>query len=215
MSNVVEVVNSRSVINGMKGLFFLMIFKYYDFVKFFSIDYMYGVLFGVIKVLINFWMSGSNSKERFLISFNILIIDDRFKRIKLLFYIIRVFRIILSYIKYWKVLELRIWFFFYFFLILCDIFDEKYFYYFVFFVEGIYFLCIDCIIFEDLEKSKILFLYFVYMFSLMYGERYVILNMYFFLYLFECVEDLGLLWVYLCFLYENVNGLFIEFFYGI
>lgn len=83
-------------------------------------------------------------------------------------------------------------------------------------MEGIYFLCIYCIIFEDLEKSEIWFLYFVYMmFSLMYGERCVIFNMYFLLCLFECVEDLGLLWVYLCFLYDNVNGLFIEFFYGI
>lgn len=113
---------------------------------------MNGVLFGVIIVLINFWMKGRNSKDRFLILFNILIIDDCFKNIKLLFYLIRVFRIILSYIKYWKVLELRIWFFFYFLLILCDIFDENYFYYLYFLWKGFIF-CVYIVLFLKIWRK--------------------------------------------------------------
>lgn len=82
MRNAVEAVNSRSVINGMKGPYFLMTLKYCDFVKSSSIDYMHCVLLGETKVLINLWTSGSNSKDRFSISSNISIIDDRLKRIK-------------------------------------------------------------------------------------------------------------------------------------
>eukprot|EP00105_Crassostrea_gigas_P038741 XP_019922889.1 PREDICTED: uncharacterized protein LOC105328585 [Crassostrea gigas] len=214
MSNAVEAVNSRSVINGMKGPSFLMTLKYYDFVKSSSIDYMHGVLLGVTKVLINLWTSGSNSKERFSISSNISIIDDRLKRIKPPSYITRVPRTISSHIKYWKASELRTWLFFYSLPILCDILDEKYFHHFASFVEGIYLLCTDCITPEDLEKSKILLSYFVHMFSSMYGERYVTLNMHSLLHLPECVEDLGPLWVYSCFPYENANGLLTELFHG-
>lgn len=65
MNNAVEAVNSRSIINGIKGPSFLMTLQYYDFVKSSSIDYMHGVLLGVTKLLINLWTSGGNSKYMF------------------------------------------------------------------------------------------------------------------------------------------------------
>lgn len=90
---------------------------------------MNGVLLGVTTVLINLWTKGRNSKDRFSISSNISIIDDRLKNIKPSSYLTRVPRTISSHIKYWKASELRTWLFFYSLPILCDILDENYFHY--------------------------------------------------------------------------------------
>ncbi|CAG2245020.1 unnamed protein product [Mytilus edulis] len=207
-------VHNGTLLNGYKGIIFLMAFKYYDFVKSSSIDYMHGVLLGITKLLINLWTNGSNSKEYFSISSSISIIDERLKRIKPPSYITRVPRTISNHIKYWKASELRTWLFFYSLPILCDILPENYFHHYSCFVEGIYLLCTDCITPDDLKRSQTMLSYFVHMFTALYGQRYMTLNMHSLLHLPECVEDLGPMWVYSCFPYENANGLLTKLFHG-
>ncbi|KAK3107860.1 hypothetical protein FSP39_023692 [Pinctada imbricata] len=214
IDNSIEAVNTRSVVNGMKGPSFLMTLSKYDFVRSSSIDYMHGVLLGITKLLINLWTSGSHSKEKFSISSSISVIDERLKKIKPPSYVTRIPRTISNHLKYWKASELRNWLFFYSLPILCDILSERYFIHYAAFVEGIYLLCTDCIMPEHLRRSKTLLSYFVHMFSSMYGERYLTLNLHSLLHLPECVEDLGPLWVYSCFPYENANGLLTQLFHG-
>lgn len=214
INDAVEAIQNQTVTHGIKGPSFLMTLKHYDFVKSSGIDYMHGVLLGITKLLINLWTLGSNSKAVFSISTSINIIDDRLKMIKPPSYITRVPRTISNHIKYWKASELRTWLFFYSLPILRDILSSKYFLHYASFVQGIYLLSSDSIAPEDLQKSKLLLSYFVHMFSSLYGERYLTLNMHSLLHLPECVEDLGPLWVYSCFPYENANGLLTQLFHG-
>ena len=214
IKDAVEAMNTKKVVNGIKGPSFLMTLKHYNFVRSSSIDYMHGVLLGITKLLINLWTSGSYSKERFSVSSYISVIDGRLKKITPPSFITRAPRTISNHIKYWKASELRTWLFFYSLPILCDILSEKYFLHYASFVEGIYLLSSDCVTKDDLGRSKTLLSYFVHMFSSMYGERYLTLNMHSLLHLPECVEDLGPLWVYSCFPYENANGLLTKLFHG-
>lgn len=39
----------KCIVNGYKGKFWFMYLKYFDFVKSFVIDYMYGVCLGIVK----------------------------------------------------------------------------------------------------------------------------------------------------------------------
>lgn len=41
---------------GVKGIFFLMFFLKFDLIKGIGIDYMYCVLFGVVKMIFGFWI---------------------------------------------------------------------------------------------------------------------------------------------------------------
>lgn len=102
-----------------------------------------------------------------------------------------------SFFKYWKASVFRTWVFFYSLPILCDILDEKYFHHFASFaVRILSFLHRLYYTWRFGKKVKILLSYFVHLFSLMYGEKYVTLNMHSLLHLPECVEDVGPLWLY-------------------
>ncbi|CAG2191594.1 unnamed protein product [Mytilus edulis] len=72
----------------------------------------------------------------------------------------------------------------------------------------------NCITPDDLKRSQTMLSYFVHMFTALYGQRYMTLNMHSLLHLPECVEDLGPMWVYSCFPYENANGLLTKLFHG-
>lgn len=47
---------------------------------------------------------------------------------------------------------------------------------------------------------------FVFNILVLYGDRYVIFNVYFLLYIIDRVVDLGFFWVFLCFYFEDFNG---------
>jgi hypothetical protein len=51
-------------------------------------------------------------------------------------------------------------------------------------------------------------------FPSLYGDKFLPLNMHSLMHLPKCVEDLGPLWVYSCFPFENVNGHLMELFHG-
>ncbi|XP_063425300.1 uncharacterized protein LOC134708578 [Mytilus trossulus] len=205
---------SRKTFKGIKGPSFLMTLKSYDYVKSSSIDYMHGVLLGIGKLLIKLWIGSSHSKEKFSISSYVDIIDERLLKIKPPSVITRVPRSLSEHFKYWKASEIRSWLQFYSLPVLCDILPEEYFMHFACYVQGIYLLSSDSISPVDLQKSQSLLSYFVHMFPSLYGERYVTLNMHSLLHLTQCVKDLGPLWVYSCFPFENINGVLMELFHG-
>lgn len=91
----------------------------------------------------------------------------------------------------------------------------RFLYYYCVLLEVIFLLNQLSIFVEDIVKSECLLNYFVYMFFCLYGERYMIINMYLLFYFFDMVCKIGLLWVILYFLFEFVNGEFLKLFYGI
>lgn len=214
LRDAVLATENRKTVNGIKGPSFLMTLKSYDFVKSTSIDYMHGVLLGIGKLLINLWISSTHSKEIFSISNYVEVIDQRLLQIRPPSIITRVPRSLSDHFKYWKASELRSWLFFYSLPILHDILPGKYLLHFACFVEGIFLLCTDSVTSTDIEKSSKLLSYFVHMFPSLYGERYITLNMHSLLHLPQCVTELGPLWVYSCFPFENINGTLMELFHG-
>ena len=214
VTDVLETLQQKKTTNGIKGPSFLMALNAYDFVKCTAIDYMHGVLLGISKLLIKLWIGSSNSKERFSVSAYVDIIDERLTKIKPPSFITRIPRTISDHFKYWKASELRSWLFYYSLPVLSDILPAAYFLHYACLVEGIYLLCTDCVTSSDLQKSYTLLAYFVHMFPTMYSERYLTLNMHSLLHLPKCVEELGPLWVYSCFPFEDINGTLLDLFHG-
>ncbi|VDI64263.1 Hypothetical predicted protein [Mytilus galloprovincialis] len=207
-------IRDQKTTNGIKGPSFLMALKSYDFVKSNSIDYMHGVLLGITKLLIKLWISSGFSDQKFSVSKYVEIIDERLLQIKPPSFITRIPRTLSDHFKYWKASELRSWLYYYSLPVMFDILTPAYLMHYACFVQGIYLLSTDCVTTDDLKMSQSLLSYFVHMFPSLYGERYVTLNMHSLLHLTECVEDLGPLWVYSCFPFENINGVLMELFHG-
>ena len=214
LSAAVESTRSKKTKHGIKGPSFLMALNSYDFVKSTAIDYMHGVLLGITKLLINLWIGSSFSKEIFSVSAFIDIIDERLTKIKPPTFISRVPRTLSNHFKYWKASELRSWLFFYSLPIMSDILPSTYFIHYACFVEGIFLLSTDSVSYNDLQKSYNLLAFFVHMFPTFYSERYITLNMHSLLHLPKCVEELGPLWVYSCFPFEDMNGVLLDLFHG-
>lgn len=71
------------------------------------------------------------------------------------------------------------------------------------------------IFFSDLIKVGKLLKYFCIRVEELYGSRYEIYNIYCLFYFVDRVKDFGFFWIYLCFCFEDYNGEFRYFFYGI
>ncbi|XP_053391217.1 uncharacterized protein LOC128554033 [Mercenaria mercenaria] len=214
LEDAIKATANRSVINGIKGPSFLMPSKHYSYVFSSGIDYMHGVLLGITKLLITLWISPSYSKEKFSVSGAVDLIDERLIKIKPPNFITRIPRTLSNHFKYWKASELRSWLCFYSLPIMFDILSKDYILHHACLVEAIVLLCSDSILEADIVRSQTLLSYFVYMFPRLYGERYLTLNMHSLLHLPGCVKDLGPLWVYSCFPFEDVNGDLLNLFHG-
>lgn len=194
---------------GIKGFCWLISFRFYDFVIGNCIDYMYCVLFGVIKLLIFFWFLKFLSGKEFNVLEMLLVVDERLENIKLLLNIKRKLRFF-NDLKYWKVLELWFWLFFYVFVIFFGILLKEYYEYFLLFSNVIFLLFKDLISDSDIIRVENFLEYFVLRFLDFYEDCCMIFNLYLLLYLFGNVRNLGFLWVYLCFFFEDVNGYFFK-----
>lgn len=73
----------------------------FDIVRGMLLDYMYGVLFGVVKMFFFFWFDVRYKKEFFNINDKIFIVDERFVKCYFFDFILRLFRCIKDR-KYWK-----------------------------------------------------------------------------------------------------------------
>ena len=52
----------------------------FDMVRGMPLDYMYGVLLGVVKMLFSFWFDAKHKRERFYIGDQISSVDERLSR---------------------------------------------------------------------------------------------------------------------------------------
>ncbi|KAH3841159.1 uncharacterized protein LOC127880246 [Dreissena polymorpha] len=212
--DAIEAVNTKQTVHGIKGPSFFMTFKYYDFVKSSSIDYMHGVLLGVTKLLIKLWFSTSLSKQDFSISCHSEAVDKKLLSIKPPSFVTRIPRSITSHFKYWKASELRSWLFFYSLPLLHGLLGESFYLHYACFVEAVFLLCGSSVTPNDIVRSQQLLMYFVMTFQPLYGGRYMTLNIHQLLHLPDCVRQLGPLWAYSCFYFETANGDITKLFHG-
>lgn len=77
-------------------------FLNFNIIKGVLVDYMYGVLFGVIKVFLNWWFKFKYSQEEWYCGDKLFEIDRMLIKIKFFNEILRTLRSIEYYRKYWK-----------------------------------------------------------------------------------------------------------------
>ena len=190
---------------GIKGPCWFTLLTSYDFVRGNCIDYMHCLLLGITKRLITLWFSKEKEKEDYSAFKSKETVDQRLKRIKPPLNIQRLPRS-LEDLKYWKASELRNFLLFYGPVILRHILKPKYYTHFLLLSEGIFILLSQSISVRDIERSENLLEQFVAEFENLYSERYMTLNLHLLLHLPNNVKDLGPMWCYSCFPFEDANG---------
>lgn len=98
--------------------------------------------------------------------------------------------------------------------LLFGILTDDFFQHYMLLVEAIYLSSRESVSPAMLNKSTALLTYFVSMYEVYYGERHMSANLHQLLHLPEVVRDLGPLWVYSCFSFEDVNGQLVKLFHG-
>lgn len=214
VENGKQALESGTPVNGIKGPSWLSLCPETDIVRGTAIDYMHCVLLGIIRKLLFLWFDSSCSRKPFSLSKVVSQVDERLLSIRPPNFITRVPRSIKTHCKFWKANECRAWLFFYSVPILFHFMDKLYFDHYCTLVEGVYLLCSESISLEALQKSKGLLQHFCYMFDVLYGSSYMSANLHQLLHLPQCVQDLGPLWVYSCFKFEDLNGKIIQMCHG-
>ena len=204
----------KKTIHGIKGPSFAMFCPHYDYVKNVSIDCMHLLFLGLIRLLVNLWFGVSNSLQDFSIYRYIELVDSRLLSIKPSHYISRMPRALSDCLKFWKAAEYRSCFFYYSIPCIRDLLKPKYLYHYCALVEGVYLLNQSSISEADIAHSERLLNYFVFMMPVLYGERYMTINLHSLLHLPLMAKELGPLWSNSCFPFESANGEILKLFHG-
>ena len=82
------------------------------------------------------------------------------------------------------------------------------------FAEAIFLLSKEKIFQDDIQRADRLLKYFCFMFDQLYDVRYMTINVHQLIHLTQCVRDLGSLWVFSHFHFEDKNGFLLKLFHG-
>ena len=214
LEDVNTAVQNNIICRGIKGPSFLQCLSYYNLVEGTCIDYMHGILLGVTKLLMSLWFLPEHSSKAFSLVPFVGQIDKRLKNIKPPNNITRLPRSIKDHLKYWKASEFRSWLLYYSLPLLKEIQTEDYFQHYLLLVNAIFILLQDSIMPVDIDRSEKMLKHFNYLFAALYEDRYMTCNLHQLLHLPEMVWQMGPLWAYSCFPFENANGNILKFFNG-
>ena len=212
--DVDNAIKKNEISRGIKGPSFLQCLSYYDLVNGTCIDYMHGVLLGVTKLLMSLWFLPEHNGKPFSLSSSVMIVDKYLGNLKPPNSITRLPRSIKDHLKYWKASEFRSWLLYFSLPVLRGLQKEDYFQHYLLFVNAIFILLQDSIALTDISKAEALLTHFCCVFAALYGDRYMTCNVHQLLHLPEMVVQMGPLWAYSCFSFENANGNVLNFFNG-
>lgn len=133
------------------------------------------------------------------------VVDERLENIKPPLNIKRKPRY-LNDLKYWKASELRSWLLFYAPVILLGILPKEHYEHFLLFSNAIFLLLKNSISDSDITRAENFLEHFVSRFPDLYEDRCMTLNLHLLLHLPANVRNLGPLWAYSCFPFEDANG---------
>lgn len=165
-------------VKGIKGLLWLYFVLYFNIVFGMVIDYMYGVFFGVQKMMLELWFGVKYKGKDFNINNCVCEVDNRFQSIRLIFDVIRFFRLIEKDLKYWKVLEFRFFLLYFGGLVLYGILDKDRFFYYFLLVDLMYIFLKCGFIDKDLDKVESFLIRFCSCFENLYERCFLRFNVY-------------------------------------
>ncbi|XP_028519461.1 uncharacterized protein LOC114576631 [Exaiptasia diaphana] len=203
----------KKTIFGIKGPAWFSSLRHYDMIRGMGIDYMHGVLLGIMKMLLSLWFDPVHNNEDFSISSKLDEVDERLLSIKPPASITRCPRS-LSDRKHWKASELRSFLLFYSVPCLLNILPKLYLEHFVLLSEAIYILLQESISQGEISHAENLLIHFCLMMESLYGRRRLTANCHYLLHLADDVRDLGPLWTHSCFHFEDKNGFLLKLLHG-
>lgn len=200
-------------VRGVKG-FSLLHSMVPDSVRSVACDVMHGCFLGICKLLVNLWFDSSLSDEPFSLYHVLDLVDSRLAKISPPSHVQRMPRGIKNQLAYWKALEYKMFLLYYSVLVLKDLMDEEYYVHHCQLVSGLYLLSKDSVSNDDIQRASELLSTYVERFEVLYGLRWLSLNVHQLIHFHECVEDLGPLWVFSCFIWEDLNGKLVKLVHG-
>ncbi|XP_078312805.1 uncharacterized protein LOC144619254 [Crassostrea virginica] len=145
------------------------------------IDYMHGICLGVCKQLLTLWFDKKNKSENFSFFVKCNDVNSFLSRIKPTLYATRIPKA-LNELSYWKASEFRNFILYW----------------------GIPILKKELLV---VESALLLF---VENYQVLYGERFMTLNVHQLVHLTDCVRHTGPLYVNNCFIFEDLNGYIVK-----
>lgn len=201
-------------IDGVKGISPMIAFDGFDLVYSFGVDYMHNTLLGVMKTLLNLWLSPEYKTEFYYIQKGGRDkLDKRILSLKLCVSFLRKPRPMI-YRHQFKASEYRAMLLYYIGLCLDGILKEKYLVHFRLLSSAIYKLLCTRISQEDLEDSAKKIDHFIEQFQEYYGENKMTMNINMLKHIPQSVENLGPIWCYSMFSFETNNGILGGYFNG-
>ena len=171
-----------------------------------GIDAMHGIFLGLSKLLTCLWFDASYAGQLFSVHELIDIVDQRLRNIKPPSNIQRIPHSIKTQLSFWKALEYKLWFLYYSLPVLLDILPDVYWRHHCKVVSAIRIVFQESVSFEQIEAAEELLHAYVSDFEHLYGLRFMSINLHHLIHLPQIVRKLGPLWVFNCFVYEDLNG---------
>ncbi|XP_043470563.1 uncharacterized protein LOC122503876 [Leptopilina heterotoma] len=196
---------SKNPVCGVKGPTILTNLVY-KWIRTTTIDPMHCVFLGVFKSLLMLWFYPSHAGERFSIYDKVDDVDKLIKKIKVPQFVQRRLRSIKEHLKYWKASELKVFFFHVSLVVLEGILMPAYFEHFKLLVAAIYLLSQRSISEDMLNNADRMIIEFSARFAFLYHARNMTNNLHSMRHFVQDVRDIGPLYVYSCFTYEDING---------
>lgn len=205
---------SQPSTNGVMSISCLLPFDQYDVIRGHPLDYMHGVLLGVVKALINHWNITANKKEAFFlnkVSRNLL--NQRIQSLKLCNFIRRRPRS-LEDRNLFKANEYRTMLLYILPITLQGILKDKYYKHFCLLSSAVYKLLRPKIPLNTLTSIEGDLIKFVAEYGILYGLHRVTMNVHRLLHLVDSVKYSGPLWATSLFSFESNNAYILRFING-
>ncbi|VDI25225.1 Hypothetical predicted protein [Mytilus galloprovincialis] len=202
-SDAQEAIASGKRVHGINSESVLSCLPYFDVTTNVVIDYMHGILLGILKKLMSLWFDSKNSKEPFYIGKRVDEVDSIIKTIQPPYFLRRLPRKINGNYNHWKASEFRSWLLYFSLPALQNILPDIYLTHYSLLVEGTFILLGEGISEADLRRADLLLRTFVRNLNLLYRDSIVGLNAHNLIHLTRCVRMWGPLWAWSCFVFRS------------
>lgn len=204
---------SKTTVNGHKGKFWFMYLDNFDPIYSCVIDYMHGICLGVCKQLLTLWFDKKNKSESFSFFVKCNDVNSFLSRIKPTLYVTRIPKA-LNELSHWKSSEFRNFILYWGIPILKNVLTQEYFVHFCLLARSFFILSKEGTSKEELLVVESALLLFVENYQVLYGERFMTLNVHQLVHLTDCVRHTGPLYVNNCFIFEDLNGFIVKHIHG-
>lgn len=197
-------------INGIKTISCMVAAPQFDLVKGFSIDYLHFGLLGIMKKLLDLWLSPkNNAKPYYITKVKQNVLNRRILDIKPTAEITRHPRSIFERAEY-KGNEYRTLLLYYLRFCLVDLLPMRFINHFQLLSSSIYMLLKSSITTENLSLAEARLKQFANEYEALYGQENVTMNLHLCRHVVESVKNLGPLWAQSAFGFETNNGVLVR-----